>query len=362
MSRSRLLGTSAPSSPDASRRGSEPRNPSPLAGEGGARRNPKSDRMPDFKARGCSEGFTLIELIVIMTIIAILTALSVPMGMSWIGGHRFTAMVRAFPNAVLMARMRGIENRQVIAITGSVDYTTQAPFTACCPGILFTTNIDHGLSGPKPTLANNLVCSTTVGCPGVACAPIPSSSCRKQLVSTTTTAGDSIMISGLDRHRSMNGVEFEVLKVTDNTHFAVLHAYNGALGDIAGADTTGTVRQLTAPGRLRIVPAAAVTTATTLDNEENFQSSDFTVKEEGSSIVFRYNAAKFQATVNGQLLDTATPPTSVQIPFDSRGFPSGNSTQSVWLQEVVPTSVKRQGRQVAYRISVSGKVDTQASY
>jgi Tfp pilus assembly protein FimT len=320
-----------------------------------------------------SEGFTIVELVVILTIIAVLTAISVPMGLNWIGTHRFTVMARAFPNAVLMARMRGIENRQVITITGSANYGATLPFTTCCPGIVFTTSVDHGLSGPNPALTNNLVCSTTTGCPSTYCSPLSNSSCRKSLVSSATTAGDTVMLAGLDRHLSMNGVEYEVLKVPDSTHFVVQRAYTGGLGDVAGADSTGVVRELTAPGRLRIVPAAAVTTTTTIDNEERFQASDYTIKEEGPNIVFRYNADKFQATVNGQLLDTATSPTSAQLAFDNRGFPlapwaptgsppgSGPSLQTVYLNEKIPATEKRGPRQVTYQISVSGKVDTLVS-
>jgi prepilin-type N-terminal cleavage/methylation domain-containing protein len=323
-----------------------------------------------------SYGFTVVELVVVLTVIAILTAISVPMGLEWLGTHRFSAMVRAFPNAVLTARMRGIENRQVITISSSSDYSS-APFSSscpcCCPGIQFVTTADHGLNGPSPALTNNLVCTTTVGCPGTYCSAINNSFCRKNLVSTSTTPGDTVMISGLDKHLSMNGCEFEVLKVPDSTHFVVQHAYSGALGDTPGSDTTGTVRQLTAPGRLRIVPAVGVTTATTNDNQENFRSSDFTIKEEGSSIVFRYDTSKFQATVSNQLLDTTTY-LNAQVMFDNRGFPQSMqvvgrdatpvafSQLSIDLKEIVSTGVKKQGREVLYKISPAGKVETNASF
>lgn len=325
------------------------------------------------------EGFTIIELVIVLTIIAILTAVSVPMGLNWLGTHRFTAMVRSFPNAVLMARMRSIENRQVITISASSTYAS-APFTADCPGIQFVTTSDHGLSAPSPALAGNLVSSSTVGCPGTACGALDNSFCRKNLASTSTTPGDMVMISGLDKHVSMNGVEYEVLRVPDSTHFVVQHAFTGALGDTAGSDNTGTVRQLTAPGRLRIVPAAGVTTATTIDNEENFQASDFTVKEEGSSIVFRYNTDKFLAYTNPQnprivngapvtdndsasLLDPTSSNKAAQITFDTRGFLASLPTpQVVWLVQRVPAAKNKSPRQVLYIISATGKVDTQASY
>jgi type II secretory pathway pseudopilin PulG len=316
------------------------------------------------------EGFTIVELVVILTIIAVLTAISVPMGLNWIGTHRFTVMARAFPNAVLMARMRGIENRQVVTITGSANYSGTLPFSTCCPGIVFTTSVDHGLSGPNPALTNNLVCSSTVGCPSTYCSPLSNSSCRKSLVSSATTAGDTVMLSGLDRHLSMNGVEYEVLKVPDSTHFVVQRAYTGGLGDVAGSDTAGVVRELTAPGRLRIVPAAAVTTATTVDNQENFQASDYTVKEEGPNIVFRYNADKFKAYYfdtggNPQLLSTASSPQSYQLTFDNRGFPLAvtgvPNVQSILIEENVPSGEKKAPRRVRYQISISGKVDTLVS-
>jgi type II secretory pathway pseudopilin PulG len=319
-----------------------------------------------------SEGFTVVELVVILFIIGILTAISVPLGMNWIGTHRFTAMVRSFPNAVLMARMRGIENRQVITITGSADYST-APFSACCPGIQFTTNVDHGLSEPSPALVSTatLLCATDTCSAGHYCYSVSNSTCRKDVgTSPTATPGDTVMISGLDKHLSMNGVEYEVLKVVDSTHFVVQHKYSGVVGDTAAADCTGavkgTVRQLSAPGRLRIVPAAAVTTTTTIDNEENFQASDYTVKEEGANIVFRYNATKFQATVNNNLLNsmdgTILVP-SAQLTFDNRGFPVAitgiPSVQTVYLNEAIPAT--EGPRRVTYQISPSGKVDTLVS-
>jgi prepilin-type N-terminal cleavage/methylation domain-containing protein len=364
MKRSRMLGILTPPSP----------NPS-----GQVRGTLNCGRRPDFELRSGSHGFTLVEMITVLVVIAILTAISVPMGLTWLGTHRFSAMVRAFPNAVLTARMRGIENRQVIAIKDSSGYSSM-PFSSCCPGIQFVTTSDHGLSEPSPALANNLVCTTTVGCPGTYCGPLTNSFCRKNLVSSTTTPGDMVMITGLDMHKSMNGVEFEVLKVPDSTHFVVQHAFTGALGDIASGDTTGTVRQLTAPGRIRIVPAASVTTATTNDNEENFRSSDFTVKEEGSSIVFRYDTDKFLAyanplnprLVNGapvtdndsaSLLDPSSSNKSAQITFDTRGFPLGLPTpQVLWLVEKVSSGLNKGARQVLYKISATGKVDTRASY
>ena len=68
-----------------------------------------------------SKGFTVIELVVVLTIIAVLTAITLPMGISWIAEYRFSSAARSLSNAVLMARMRGIENRAVFAITASQD-------------------------------------------------------------------------------------------------------------------------------------------------------------------------------------------------------------------------------------------------
>ncbi len=326
-----------------------------------------------------SNGFTILELVVVVFLIAILIAISVPMGVSWIGTHRFSAMVRSFPNAVLMARMRGIENRSVVTITAS-QQTTTSPFSPCCPGIQFTTNVSHGLN------AASTASPFSLSCPGN-CATPPNSTCDTGCVlsPSTTTPGDTVMISGLNNHVSMNGVEFQVITAPSATTFAVQRAWNG-LGDTASSDggpsaPAAAARNLVAPGRLTIFPAVAVTTAPTINNQENFQAADYTVKEEGSGIVFRYNTAKFQVSVstqslpNGQLLDTTTY-TSAQIMFDNRGFPQYELVQgttpagpaafgslvAIWIAETPQASDQNVPRQVEYKINLSGKVDTYASY
>ncbi len=399
MRRAKCMGDLLPpsSNPSDAERGM--RKPSLAAGEGSVRGTVPPKRWFAVDAGGGSEGFTVVELYVVMAIIALFMIITVPKGLDWIDSHRFTAMVRSFPNALLMARMRGIENRSVITITGSGDYSTTTPFSSCCPGIVFTTNVDHGLSPPLTflsgstvVLTNSLVCSTTVGCPGTYCSPVSGSFCRKNLVSNSTIAGDVVMISGLDKHLTMNGVEFEVLKVPANNQFVVQHPWTGVPGDppaaAPAADTNGTVRSVGAPGSLRIVPAAHVTTATTVDNEDNFQAAAYTVKEEGSSIVFRYDAgqtpatAKFNVYVDGQLLDTTTF-LSARLNFDNRGFPTSlqvvgrdsdpvlfGSQRSVGIVENIPSSVvgtssvsvAKAPRQVLYEISATGKVNTQAAY
>ena len=66
-----------------------------------------------------SKGFTVIELVVALAIIAILTAIGLPMGLRWKADYRFSMVTRSLSSAVLMARMRGIENRAVFTITAS---------------------------------------------------------------------------------------------------------------------------------------------------------------------------------------------------------------------------------------------------
>ena len=76
-----------------------------------------------------SKGFTVIELVVVLAIIAILTAIGLPMGLRWKADYRFSSATRSLSNAVLMARMRAIENRAVFTITAS-QATNGAPFSA----------------------------------------------------------------------------------------------------------------------------------------------------------------------------------------------------------------------------------------
>ncbi len=79
-----------------------------------------------------SKGFTVIEMVVVVTIIAIMAAVTLPLGLGWIAEYRFSSAARSLSNAVLMARMRGIENRAVFTITAS-QTINRRPFQRCLP-------------------------------------------------------------------------------------------------------------------------------------------------------------------------------------------------------------------------------------
>jgi prepilin-type N-terminal cleavage/methylation domain-containing protein len=314
-----------------------------------------------------SKGFTVIELVVVLTIICVMTAVTLPMGLGWLADYRFSMAARSLSTSILMARMRGIENRAIFTISGS-QQTTSGPFSSCT-GIEFTTNVDHGLSEPIPAV-------TGLTCPGPTKTPV------------STTPGDMVMISGLNFTKSMNGAEFEVIKITAANKFVVQHTFSSALGDTVGSDNQGTVRNLTAPGRLRIVPAVSTATpnlTATPDssayNQESFKASAFTVKEEAASIVFRYDTDKFEVTFYPgnpvspppAPLDPSSAPTTnfAEIRFDNRGFPKstvvGNAAPNpttinttIRIEEKLPTSRKKARRYVQYLISPTGKVNTQA--
>ena len=146
-----------------------------------------------------------------------------------------------------------------------------------------------------------------------------------------------VMISGLNNTKSMNGVEFEVITVPAKNQFTVQHAVSPTPGDISGANNAGTVRNLTAPGRLRIVPAVSTPAPDPLnDNQETFSgTSAYTIKEEASSIVFRYRCRPSsrlpfvlvtrpipEILPPGTLLDPADAAKNfAEIRFDNRGFP-----------------------------------------
>ncbi len=298
-----------------------------------------------------SRGFTVTEMVVVVTIIAILTAITLPMGINWLAEYRFSAMARSLSNAVLMARMRGIENRAVFTITAS-QTSTSTPFSATCPGMIFTTNVDHGLSQPSPVVTTALVLPPPL--PAI-WGPVANCRCVKSLASVTPppTPGDMVMISGLDHTTSMNGSEFEVLTIPATNQFAVQHAVSASLGDTAGPDTKGTVRNLIAPGRLRLVPAVSTATPDPLnDNQESFMASAYTVKEEGSSIVFRYDTDKFVVTfypgnppipsANVPLDPSSASNNFAEIRFDNRGFPNStkafNSTASAMTTNTITTN------------------------
>jgi prepilin-type N-terminal cleavage/methylation domain-containing protein len=324
-----------------------------------------------------SKGFTVIEMVVVMTIIAIMAAVTLPLGLGWIAEFRFNSAARALSRSVLMARMRGIENRAVFTITAS-QTSISSPFGTGCPGMIFTTNVDHGLSQPNPAVAGALVLPPPLP---AFWSPVAPCRCVKSLPSAmSTTPGDTVMFSGLNHTTSMNGLEFEVIQVPATNQIAVQHAVSPTLGDTAGPDTTGTVRNLVAPGRLRIVPAVSKVIPTT-DNEESFIASAYTVKEEGSSIVFRYDTEKFEVTLypGNPPIPAGTPVLDpldlsrnfAEIRFDNRGFPKatvvGNAAPNttatnttIRIDEKVPALRKKDARKVTYLISTTGKVNTQA--
>jgi prepilin-type N-terminal cleavage/methylation domain-containing protein len=327
-----------------------------------------------------SKGFTVIEMVVVVTIIAIMAAVTLPLGFGWIAEYRFNSAARSLSKAVLMARMRGIENRAVFTITAS-QTSISSPFSVACPGMIFTTNVDHGLSQPNPVVAGALVMPPPMP---AFWSPVAPCRCVKSLPSATQPApGDIVMFSGLNHTTSMNGLEFEVLTTPTKNTFAVQHAVSFTVGDTAGPDTTGTVRNLVAPGRLRLTPAVNTITPDPLnDNQESFVASSYTVKEEASSIVFRYDTDKFEVTFypgnpsTDPLPGTLLVPSSAsknfaEIRFDNRGFPKStvvgngvpNTTSAntvILIAEKVPALRTKAAREVRYLISTTGKVNVQA--
>ena len=159
-----------------------------------------------------------------------------------------------------------------------------------------------GLVQPNPVVANALVVPAPPPAPwNPNWSPVANCRCVKTLAAPpppSPTPGDMVMFSGLNNTRSMNGAEFEVITVPAPNQFTVQHAVSLTLGDIGGANNEGTVRNVTAPGRLRIVPAVHTAVPDPLnDNQENFGgTSAYTIKEEASSIVFRYDTDKFEVS------------------------------------------------------------------
>lgn len=261
-----------------------------------------------------SNGFTLIELCVVLAIMLIIASVAIPYGMNTMEAYRFTAMSRSFINCVLMARMRAIENRSVFRITSSGAGSTPERTK-------FTTVVDV----PLRFRANTLL--------------------------VTPGNGDRLMFSGLDQNTVANGVEFEVQvcpKTANPPTFEITYPFGGT------ADTTGTVRNITAPARLMILPAIqtplpnwGIDPGTGMyRNEEHFGAGGYTVREDGSDVIFTFDTDKYRiffssadAVLGDELEAGGSDPTAggsapfgfQQVIFDSRGLPENLASRTVLM-------------------------------
>lgn len=63
------------------------------------------------------KGFTLLELMVVIGIIAILTAIAVPSYMNWLPGYRLRAAANDVYSAMQMARLRAVKENGSVGIS-----------------------------------------------------------------------------------------------------------------------------------------------------------------------------------------------------------------------------------------------------
>jgi type II secretory pathway pseudopilin PulG len=302
-----------------------------------------------------SSGFTLIELMVVCAVMIIMTAIAVPTGISVLESYRFSAMSRSFATAILMARMRAVENKSVYRINASTP-------GASTGRIRFTTLLNIPLRFRPNSLA------------------------------VTPGDGDRVMFSGLDKNAGINGVELEV-QVCDRTMSPPTFEVDYDV--FSGADTTGTVRNITAPARLIILPAQqTINPNWGIDpltgiyrNEEHFGSSGYSIREDGSDVIFAFDWSKYRFffrntqwdpnaippdnNIGDELLATGSDPTSggappysfQQVIMDSRGLPERLSGRTITMcqlrQHYRPDAVFLNSfGTIVYVITPTGRVTT----
>jgi len=93
-------------------------------------------------------GFTFVEMIVVLAVIGLALALTVPMGSRWISDYRFSATSRAMVNAANLVRMNAIGGPITINITQIAQGGTSTEFAlTAATNIVYTTPPYSGAFG-----------------------------------------------------------------------------------------------------------------------------------------------------------------------------------------------------------------------
>ncbi len=117
-----------------------------------------------FKRLKNRQGFTLTEVVVTLSVLAIMTAISIPSYISWLPRHRLQTSVRQIYDDLNLAKIRAVRGNIDSCITFDVGNENYTVFLDVNGDSNYTNGVDTLIKGPV-TLENgvNITAANTCG-------------------------------------------------------------------------------------------------------------------------------------------------------------------------------------------------------